>query len=111
MPLIRRRRIPLPLKHMPQMAPAIVAYDLRPFHPERAIRVPLHSARQGVEIRRPAAAGLEFVRGFVERRVTAGTGVHALLGLVGIVFAGVGRFGAFFAEDAELFCSSSCLVI
>ena len=66
MPLIRRRGISLALEHMPQMAPTFTAHDLRPRHPKRAIRMPRHSARNAVEIRRPPAAGLELVRRFVE---------------------------------------------
>lgn len=61
-----------------------------------------HSTRHGVEIRRPAAARLEFVGCFVEGRVAAGAGVNALRGVVGVVFAGAGSFSAFLAEDAEL---------
>lgn len=51
----------------------------------------------------PAAAGLELVRGFVEGCVAAGAGIDAGGGRVLVVFAAVGGFGAFFAEDAELF--------
>ncbi len=40
---------------------------------------------------------------FVERRVASGAGVDARGGHVFVVGAGVGGFGAFFAEDAELF--------
>lgn len=44
------------------------------------------------------------MRGFVERRGAAGAGVDAASGHVLIVDAGVGGFGAFFAENSELFC-------
>ena len=65
MPLISRRRISLPLKHMSQMPPAVITHNLRPLHAKRAVGISLHSTRHRVEIRRPATARLEFVRGFV----------------------------------------------
>lgn len=102
MPLIRRRRVPLPLKHMPQMPSTVITDNLRPHHPKRTILVPLHRAGDRVEVRRPAAPGLELVRGFVEGCVAAGAGVYALFWVVGVVFACVGWFGAFLAEDSEL---------
>ena len=40
--------------------------------------------------------------GFVEGCVAAGAGVDTFAGHVFVVGAGVGSFGAFFAEDAEL---------
>lgn len=43
------------------------------------------------------------MRGFVERRGAAGTGVDAAGRHVLVVDAGIGGFGAFFAEDSELF--------
>lgn len=72
MPLVRRRLIPLPLEHMTQMAPARCARDLSPLHPPRPIDVPVHRARQTVEVSRPAAPALEFVRGRVQRGVAGG---------------------------------------
>lgn len=104
MPLIRRRRIPLALKNMSQMAPTITANNLRPRHPKPAVHMPRHRARDAVEIRRPAAAGLELVRGLVEGCVAGRARVHARGRGVLVVDAGEGRFGAFLAEDAELFC-------
>lgn len=102
MPLIRRRRVPLPLEHMSQMPTTVRTHNLNAFHPKRAIRVSRHGARYGIEESRPAAAGFEFVIGGIERRVAARAGVGAARGLVLVVFAGEGGFGAFFAEDAEL---------
>ena len=102
MPLIRGRIIPLPLEHMSQMATTITAHDLRPFHAERAVRMSRHCTWDAVEIRRPAAAGLEFVGRFVQRGVAGCAGVGAVCGRVFVVFACEGGFGAFFAEDAEL---------
>ena len=104
MPLIRRRLIPLPLKHMPQMPPTIRADDFCSRHAETRIRMPRHSSRDGIEVSGPAAPGFEFVVGFVERRGTGGAGVDAGVGHVFVVFAGEGGFGAFFADDAELLC-------
>lgn len=104
MPLIRRRRVPFPLKHMPEMPPAVRAHNLRPLHPERAVRMPDHGARDGVEIRGPPAPGLELVGGAVERGGAGGAGVGAGGGGVFVVGAREGGLGAFFAEDAELFC-------
>lgn len=77
MPLIRRRRIPLALEHMAQMAPAVAAHNLRARHAEGAVRVPRHGAGDAVEIGGPAAPGLELVRRAVEGRGAAGTGVDA----------------------------------
>jgi hypothetical protein len=45
------------------------------------------------------------VGGFVEGSVAGGAGVDACGGHVLVIFAGEGSFGAFFAEDAELFYS------
>jgi hypothetical protein len=61
----------------------------------------------GVEVCGPATAALEFVSCAVEGRVAGGAGVDACGWHVGIVFAGVGGFGAFGAEDAELFCAGA----
>ena len=50
------------------------------------------------------------MRGFIERSGAADAGVDAAAGHVLVVNPGVGGFGAFFAEDAELFCGEVCLV-
>jgi len=104
MPLVRRVRITLPLEHMSQMAPTVCAHNLCPRHAERAVSVSCHCAGNVVKVRRPAAARLEFVVGFVEGCVATGTGVDAFGGGVLVVLAGEGGFGALFTEDAELFC-------
>ena len=101
-PLIRRCRISFSLEHVPQMPTAIRADDLRPRHTKRVILMPRHSARQGVEIRGPSAAGREFVGGLVKRRTAASALVDAAGRGVFVVFACSGRLGAFLAEDAEL---------
>lgn len=104
MPLIRRIGVALALEHMPQMAAAIAAHDLRPLHPKRPVRVAGDGAGDGVEEGGPAAAGLEFLVGAVEGRLAGGAGVEALGGVVLVEFAGEGGFGAFLADDPELLC-------
>lgn len=88
---------------MTQMSPAITAHNLRTLHTKRAIHIPRNGARESIEERGPATAGLELVRGFVDRGGAAGAGVDAGGWHVFVVDAGIGCFGAFFAEDAELF--------
>jgi hypothetical protein len=105
MPLICRRRIPLTLENMTQMTPAVTTHNLRPLHPKRAIRVSGHRTGDRVKVRRPAAPGLEFMRGLVERGIAAGASVDALGRGMGVVFACVRGLCAFLAQDAELFCS------
>lgn len=78
MPLIRRRRIPLSLEHMPQMPPTVTTHNLRPLHPKRTIREPLHSTWNRIKVCRPSAAGLKLVVGFVEGRVAAGAGIDTV---------------------------------
>ena len=102
-PLIRRRGIPLSLKNMSQMPSALTTHDLRPRHPKSTIRMSRHSAGDSVKVGRPSAARLEFVGGFVKRSIAAGAGIDAGGGHVFVVGAGVRGFGAFFAENAELF--------
>ena len=104
MPLIRRRRVPFPLKHVPQMPAAIRADNLGARHAKGTVRVPGHGAGDVVKVGRPAAAGLELVVGLVERSAAAGAAIDALGGHVLVVGAGEGGFGAFFAEDTELVC-------
>lgn len=84
------------------MPSAIRTHNLRPLHAERAIHVPRHSTRDGIEERRPAAARLELLVRLVERSVAAGAGVDARGGHVLVIFARVGSFGALLAKDAEL---------
>lgn len=66
--------------------------------------MPGDRAWDAIEIGGPSAAGLEFVRRSVQRRIAAGAGVDAAGGHVLVVDAGVGGFRTLFAEDAELFC-------
>jgi hypothetical protein len=104
MSLIRRRIIPLPFKDMAQMPTAVAAHDLRALHTERLVRMSRHRAGDAVKVRGPAAAALELVVGLVERRAAGCARVHAGVRVVLVELVGEGRFGAFFAEDAELFC-------
>jgi hypothetical protein len=103
MPLICRRTISLPLENMPQVSSTVTAHNLRPLHAERAVCVSRHRAGDVVEVRGPAAAGLELVVRLVEGGVAGGAGVDAFFGRVLVVFAREGGFGAFFAENAKLF--------
>lgn len=71
MPLIGGRRVSFALEHMSQVSSAVAADNLRPLHTESGISVPSHSARDGIEESRPAAARLEFVLRGVDGRLTA----------------------------------------
>lgn len=86
---IRRRLEALADKHMAQMAAALLAQRLRE-HPVRPAR---HRAVHGIIVRRPAAAGIELLLRLVQRRRTARARVHAVLRVVLVVGAGVGRLG------------------
>ena len=65
-----------------------------------------NSPRHRIKERRPAAARLELVSCFVERRIAGGTIVGALGRKVFIVLAGEGGFCALLADDAELLCDT-----
>lgn len=71
MPLIRRRRVSLPLENMPKMSTTLRTNNLRPLHSERAIRMPSHSAWDRIEVCRPTAARFELVGCAVERCFTS----------------------------------------
>ena len=75
MSLVRRRGIAFAFEDMPQMPATLAAHNFGPGHAKRAISVPGHSAGDAIEIRRPAAAGLELVGGLVERRIAGSTGL------------------------------------
>ena len=72
-PLIRRRRVSLSLKHMAQMSPTVRAHDLSPSHAQRLVLVSGNRSGDGIEISRPAASRGKFVSGFVEWSPTART--------------------------------------
>ena len=95
---------------MSQMAPTLTASDFRPRHAKRAIRMARHRTGDAVKVGWPAAAGFELVRRAIEGRLACGASVDAVRGHVLVEFAGVGRFGAFFSDDAELFCLMVLLV-
>jgi len=109
MPLVRRRGVTLSLEDVSQVATAITTHNLRPRHPEGAVRVSRHSAGDTIEVCGPSTAGFELVRGFVQGGVAGGAGVDTCGGHMFVVFAGVGGFGALLAEDAELFWEASVL--
>ena len=103
MPLVRRRRISLPLKDMAQMSSTLGTYDFRPRHAECTVRVSRNRTWDGVEVRGPPAAALEFVVRGVERGVAGGAGVNTFGRCVLVIFAGKRGLGAFLADDTELF--------
>jgi hypothetical protein len=103
MPLVRRGRETLPPEDVPKMPPAIAAEDLSALYTHRAVHTSRDSTGDGVEVRGPAASGLEFVRGAVEGGIAAGTGIDALGSKMAIVFALEGGFGATLAKDTKLF--------
>ena len=63
--------------------------------------MPVHSTRNSIEERGPAAAAVELGRALVERRAAARARVHARL-VVLVVLARPRALGALLAEDAEL---------
>lgn len=102
MSLILRIPKPLPLKNMPQMPSTVITHNLRPHHAKARIRALAHRARHRVPESRPPAPGVEFVVCFVERGFAAAAGVDARGGVVLVVGAGAGGFGALLTEDSEL---------
>jgi len=93
---------PLALEDMSQVTPAVIADNLRPHHAKTGVRLLSHRARNGIPERRPPAARVELVVCLVEGRFAAGALVDAGVGVVLVVCAGAGHFGAFLSEDAEL---------
>ena len=89
------------------MPSTICAHYLRTLHPQRAVCVSLHGAGDAVEVGRPAAPGVELLLRRVEGRGAGGACVDACAGGMLVVCAAAGSLGAFFAEDAELFCGLS----
>jgi len=103
MPLIRGCVEAFALEHMPQVAAAIGANNLRSQHAEGTVLMALNGAGQRVEVSWPAAARFELVRSLVQRRGAPGAGVDTLLGVVLIELSGARGLGSLLAEDAELF--------
>ena len=85
------------------MTTTITTHNLGALHAESPINVARDGAGEGVEKGRPAAAGLEFMRGAVERRGASGARIDSARRHMFVVGAGVGCLGAFLAEDAKLF--------
>jgi hypothetical protein len=102
MALIRWRRESLSLKNVAQVAAAVGADDFSPHRTKASVLMSSHCARDAVEIRRPAAARVELVSGFVERRIAGSAGVDALLGVVLVKLSSAGGFSALFSENSEL---------
>lgn len=96
---------------MTQMPSTVRADDLYPLHAERLIAMPGHRTWNGVEECRPAAAGLKLLVGAVEWRIAGGAIVGAGGWLVLVVFTAEGCFGAFLADDTELFCCGLLAVV
>jgi hypothetical protein len=94
----------LALENMPQMASAVIAHNLRPHHAQARIRPLSDRARYGIPEGGPSTTRVELVVCFVERGVAGRAAVDAGGGGVLVEFARAGHFGAFLAEDAELFC-------
>ena len=103
MPLIRRRRISLSLEHMSQVTSTVRTNYLNPFHAKSAIRMPRHGTRHSIVKGRPSTSGPKLLTRGIQRSLAAGTSIHALGGLVLVVFTRERRLGALFAQDAELF--------
>lgn len=103
MPLIRRRRVSLSLKHMAQMPSTIATHNLSPFHTKCPICMSRNRSGHGIKICRPATARFEFGVCLVERRIAGSAIVDACGGVVRIEFTGAGGFGAFLTDDSELF--------
>jgi hypothetical protein len=89
---------------MTQMPATIAADNLGPLHAEGTICVSCDGTGDGVVVGRPAAARLEFVVRFVERRIAAGAGVDTRVRHVLIVFTSAGSLGALLTKDSKLFC-------
>lgn len=79
-PLIRRRIIPFSFEHMTKVATTVAANDFRSLHTEHIVCMSCNCARNRVEVCGPAAAGFEFVVGFVKGYVTAGASVDTRVG-------------------------------
>lgn len=89
---------------MTEVTAAVRADNLGSGHTECAVDVTLDGSGNAVEISWPSAAGLEFVRGLIERRVAASAGVDAVIWVVFVVLAGSWRLGPLLSEDTELIC-------
>lgn len=103
MPLIGRCVVALALEDVAQVAAAVGTENLNPAHPV-VLLVPRHGAGNAVKVSRPSAAGLELVRGLVQRRSATSAGVDASVWLMLVIFACAGGFCSLFPKDPELLC-------
>lgn len=85
------------------MPPTILTQYLRPHHPKSRILFPHQRSRNRIKERRPSTSALELLLCCIQRCIAPRAGVHALVGVVFVVLAGVRGFGARLAQDAELF--------
>jgi hypothetical protein len=103
-PFVSGGWIPFALEHVAQVPSAVRAHDLCPRHAEAVVLVAGDSSRDAVEIRRPAAAGLELVVRLVQRGTAAGARVDAGVGEELVVLARARRLGSLLPQDPELLC-------
>lgn len=108
MTLIRGGLIPLTLKYMAEVTPAVGTYDLCALHTKCVINVSSDSPRDGIKVCWPATARFELVIGSVKRRIATSAIVDTFGRVVRIVFTGASALSTFFTENAELFYSHSC---
>lgn len=97
MPLVRRGGKPLALEDVAQVPAAVGAGDLDALHEQAVVLVAHHGAGDAVKVGGPAAAAGELVRGLVQGCVAPCAGVDALGGVVLVICARAGCFGAFLA--------------
>lgn len=103
MPLILWISKLLALEYVSQMSSAVVAHNFYPHHAQPRVGLLAHCARYCVPESGPAAARVELVVGFVERRVAATACVDAGSRIVLVELTGAWHFGSFLAQDTELF--------
>lgn len=84
------------------MSATIAADNLGALHAEGPVDVSGNRPRDRVKVCGPAAAGIELVRGLIERGIAAGAGVDALGWIVLVVLTGERRLSPFLTEDPEL---------
>lgn len=95
---------PLAFEDMSQVSSTVVTHNLRPHHTEAWVRFLSHGTRNRVPESGPSAPRVKLVVRLVERRVAGAAVVDARVRVVFVIFSGAGHFGAFLAEDTELFC-------
>eukprot|EP00197_Chlamydomonas_leiostraca_P001385 CAMPEP_0202887068 /NCGR_PEP_ID=MMETSP1391-20130828/42488_1 /ASSEMBLY_ACC=CAM_ASM_000867 /TAXON_ID=1034604 /ORGANISM="Chlamydomonas leiostraca, Strain SAG 11-49" /LENGTH=149 /DNA_ID=CAMNT_0049570343 /DNA_START=854 /DNA_END=1302 /DNA_ORIENTATION=- len=93
----------LVLKHVAQVAAAVLARDLHAPHAVLVVLVPLHRARNLIVERGPPAPAVELVLALVQGGAAASAHVGAIL-IELVVLAAAWWLGALLAQDAELLC-------